>query len=186
MVTITISSVFVISVLTLGLVAFANLAAPVFAQQKQLPAAKGVVFGQSQNFTANLTGKNEVPPINTTAVGTAKFQLNREGNVLTYELSVTNITGVMGAHIHTGIKTENGAIVAGLYNPDNTLPVTGKVNGVLSKGAIKATDLRGPLVGKILGSLTDLMKKGEVYVNIHTQQNKNGEIRGQITPSSSG
>ncbi len=91
----------------------------------------------------------------------------------------------MGAHIHSGIKGQNGPIVAPLYNGLSTIPPTGKVNGMLSKGSIKATDLRGPLAGKILGSLTALMKNGELYVNVHTQQNQNGELRWQIEPSSS-
>ena len=31
----------------------------------------------------------------------------------------------------------------------------------------------------------DAMSDGEIYVNIHTEQNPNGEIRGQIMGSSS-
>jgi hypothetical protein len=41
------------------------------------------------------------------------------------------------------------------------------------------------LAGKQLSDLADLMKNGVTYVNIHTQQNQNGEIRGQIMSGSS-
>lgn len=189
-------TIFVISVLAVGVYSIANLNNPIYAQQNQnqnqrhiksvvcCPNSKGIVLGQPQTFVANLTGKNEVPPVNTGATGSAKFQLNREGNLLTYQLSVSNVTGIVGAHIHTGTKSENGAIVVALYNPANTIPPTGKFTGILSNGTIRATDLRGPLLGKTLTpTFTDLMKRGQVYVNINTLQNKNGEIRGQIVPS---
>ena len=32
----------------------------------------------------------------------------------------------------------------------------------------------------IISDLVDLMKNGGAYVNVHTNQNQNGEIRGQI------
>lgn len=47
----TVSSVFVITVLAVGIVAIANLTSPALA----LTNAKGVVFGQTQDFIPNLT-----------------------------------------------------------------------------------------------------------------------------------
>jgi CHRD domain len=41
------------------------------------------------------------------------------------------------------------------------------------------------LAGKQISDLVDLMKNGGAYVNIHTQENQNGEIRGQIMSGSS-
>ena len=41
-------------------------------------------------------------------------------------------------------------------------------------------DLQGPMKGKHLSDLVDLFQHGDTYVNVATEQNANGEIRGQI------
>ncbi|MGA9149354.1 MAG: CHRD domain-containing protein [Candidatus Nitrosopolaris sp.] len=100
-------------------------------------------------------------------------------------LNVTNINSVIGAHIHSGSAKQNGPIVLFLFgNPTMTGPPTGKVNGLLSKGNSTASDLKGPLAGKELTDLVNLIKSGNAYVNVHTTQNPKGEIRGQITTGS--
>ena len=40
-------------------------------------------YAQQQSIIAKLTGKNEVPPVNTQATGTAQFQLSSDGKELT-------------------------------------------------------------------------------------------------------
>ena len=58
---------------------------------------------------------------------------------------------------------------------------TGPLNGQLVGGSITNSMLEGPLAGKALE--TDLVKaiqSGEAYVNVHTTDNPNGAIRGQI------
>ncbi len=41
---------------------------------------------QGKKFTAQLSGKDEVPPVDTTATGIAQFQLSPDGKELTYDL----------------------------------------------------------------------------------------------------
>ena len=55
------------------------------------------VFAQNaQNrFTAALSGKNEIPQINTNESGIAPFQLSADGRQLTYELNVKDINHLM-------------------------------------------------------------------------------------------
>jgi hypothetical protein len=50
----------------------------------------------------------------------------------------------------------------------------------MGKGKITSSDLQGPLAGKQISDLVDIIKNGGAYVNLHTNQNQNGEIRGQI------
>lgn len=50
-------------------------------------------------------------------------------------------------------------------------------------GVITSTDLSGPLIGKTVTDLTNLMKNDSVYVVVRTQAHENGEIQGIITPS---
>ena len=121
---------------------------------------------QSQTYTAKLSGKDEVPPVNTQATGTAQFQLSSDGKEINYDLSTTNLQGFMMAHIHKGKSGENGQ------------PITTPLQ--MGKGKITSSDLQGPLAGKQISDLVDLMKNGGAYVNVHTNQNQNGEIRGQI------
>ena len=49
-------------------------------------------------YTATLSGKNESPPVNAQATGTAKFIVDPNGT-LNYELNTNNINAVIGAHI---------------------------------------------------------------------------------------
>ena len=129
-------------------------------------SAQGQV--QGKKFTAQLSGKDEVPPVDTTATGTAQFLLSPDGKELTYDLTTKDLKGFMMAHIHQGKAGENGPPVAALS---------------MGKGKITASDLQGPLSGKQLKDLVDLMSNGGAYVNVHTQQHQDGEIRGQIASS---
>ena len=143
---------------------FASLASIAILTQHP-PTIAAYAQQQSQTFTAKLSGKDEVPPVNTQATGTAQFQLSSDGKEINYDLTTTNLNGFMMAHIHQGKSGENGQPVAPLQ---------------MGKGKITSSDLQGSLAGKQISDLVDLMKNGGAYVNVHTQQNQNGEIRGQI------
>jgi hypothetical protein len=140
-------------------------------------------FAQQTNFGAILSGKNLSPPVNTIAAGTAKFNVDAQGN-MSYQLDIKNIKGVIGAHI----SLQDGTDLAQVFNPyveiagKSEIP-TGEVNGQLSKGVLTTRDLSGILIGKNVTDLTNLMNNGSVYVVVRTQANENGEIQGQVTPS---
>jgi hypothetical protein len=139
------------------------------------------VLAQQEKFSAKLSGSNEVPPVTTSGSGVAIFLLSADGKSLDYQLNLTNMNSVMGAHIHNGKQGENGPVVAGLFNPSMTAPPTGAINGQLKKGTLTSADLSGPLAGKQISDLVAMIKSGGAYVNVHTTQNQNGEIREQIS-----
>lgn len=94
-----------------------------------------------------------------------------------YRLTVNNLDNFTEAHIHLGKKGMNGPVVVFLFGPTN--PGISVNEGVV-QGVITADDLVGPLAGRKLSTLVELMREGKTYVNAHTTQNPDGEIRGQI------
>lgn len=136
------------------------------------------VTAESRNFVANLSGDEEVPPVDTLARGQAVFKLSKDGTVLQYKLIAANIEDTLQAHIHLGPAGTNGPVVTFLFGP--VAPGSGIFRGVLAEGVITAEDLIGPLAGQPLSALIAAMEAGNTYVNVHTVQYPAGEIRGQI------
>ncbi len=134
------------------------------------------VDGQADRFSAPLSGAGEVPSVHTFASGSAKFRMLKEKQELYYELCVRDISGVTQAHIHNGLPSENGGVVAFLFGMVDPL---GLVNGELSSGIISKADLVGDFADDWEGFVAAL-GNGELYVNVHTQDYPPGEIRGQI------
>lgn len=123
-------------------------------------------------ITINLTGNEEVPPVQTEATGTVEFKI--EGlDSIPYSVNATNIEGVTAGHVHFGKAGENGPIVVTLFKYDSPM------NEVSETGTITADKLEGPLAGKQLEELITAGANGTLYVNVHTEANPNGEIRGQ-------
>lgn len=128
-------------------------------------------------FNVELSGNEEVPPVQTDATGSAEFTAPHFDNI-GYSVNVSNIDKVTAAHIHSGKIGENGPIVVTLFKTET--PSTEPINGNLASGNITNANLEGPMAGKTLMDLTKSMELGETYVNVHTEENPNGEIRGQI------
>jgi hypothetical protein len=139
----------------------------------------GIASAQEQKFMAKLSGQDEVPPTNSQATGMAEFTPMGTDSVM-YSVNATNIQDATAGHIHSGKPGENGPIVVTLFKYDSPM------NQVSESGSFTADKLEGPMAGKQLSDLTTAMSNGETYVNIHTEQNPNGEIRGQISGSGGG
>lgn len=140
--------------------------------QEQAPAAEQEQ--QDQEFAANLTGDSEVPPVTTNATGTAEFELNDDGDEMSYDLEADDIEGVLFAHIHQGSDSENGPIVVTLLNSSEP------TDEVSESGNFAAEDFEGPLQGQNMTDLVDAIEGGQAYVNVHTEANPPGEIRGTV------
>jgi CHRD domain len=134
------------------------------------------IFAEGNIFSTPLTGMEEVPPVNTNSTGIALFELVKDN--INFKVNVTNLDNIKEAHIHTGEFGQNGEVIVSLYKPATPMDV---VNGSLVEGKINAVDLQGALKGKTVNDLVQLMNNTKTYVNIHTEQYPNGEIRGQIT-----
>jgi len=133
------------------------------------------VYAQDQKFTASLSGDQEVPPNTSSAKGWAWFKPT--GDSVGYQVNATGLDKVSMAHIHGGKTGENGDPIAMLQ----IMQSSGPINGTLAQGNITSSDLMGSLAGKSVSDLVSKMQSGEAYVNVHTEANPNGEIRGQIS-----
>ncbi|QUD89532.1 CHRD domain-containing protein [Phenylobacterium montanum] len=112
------------------------------------------------NFNTALKGSNEVPPNTTTGTGEVKAVLDTSQRVLTYTITYSGLTSpVVAAHFH-------GPAAPGVNAP----PI------------ITITDLKSPITGtaKLTAHQEEELQAGKWYFNIHTAQNKGGEIRGQL------
>jgi hypothetical protein len=144
-----------------------------------------------EEFTAALTGAAERPSPNaSTATGSAT--ITRVGPTLLFRVDVTNLVNPVAAHIHAPADTGATAVVrvnlcavaAGVA----TCPNAGA--GVAFTGTL-ATGSAAGVVGISLDSLLVLLRNGNAYVNVHTNDNTGaantgpgdlaaGELRGQV------
>ena len=116
------------------------------------PAAGG-------EMTVPLSGKNEVPPNASTAVGAARVWL--DGMTLKWTITYSGTTGpVTAGHFH-------GPAAAGA-NAGVVLPFTGSMASPI-EGSATLTQAQ-----------VDQLKAGLWYVNLHTAAHPGGELRGQV------
>lgn len=133
---------------------------------------------EGETFSATLSGNEEIPPTQSSATGWARFQTNDNGTQVAYSVNLTGLNEITGAHIHNGSAGENGDIVISLSGQQAA--ENGNNATISLKGNISQDSLQGPLEGKEFSELVSLMSDGTVYVNVHTAEFQNGEIRGQI------
>ena len=139
----------------------------------------------AQTFTASLTGANERPnPVTTPATGSATFTLSADGNTLTWNVTTTGANNVTASHIHIGGTQIAGPIILGLFA--GTAASNPAITGSITRAAFTS-----PL-GVSFDALISLMRSGDTYVNVHTDNGvapantgpgdfPGGEIRGQIS-----
>ena len=132
---------------------------------------------QTEPFSALLSGGEEVPPVDTAATGVASITVEG-GESIEYDVNVTGMDKVTAAHIHNAPKGENGEVVATLFKADSP---TGQISGNLANGSITASNLEGQMQGSPFRDIIRALERGEANVDVHTENNANGEIRGQIS-----
>jgi hypothetical protein len=129
-------------------------------------------------YTATLSGSNEAPPVPATgAGGFATVTVNVAAQTIDWVVDVYNFpSGVTAAHIHVG-----GTGVAGPVVVNFTVP-TNASNDFRISGSARAADVvaRQPQGVNTFEDLVQALATGHAYVNVHSQVNGGGEIRGQL------
>ncbi len=136
-------------------------AAATFVLALAVPAA----HADKVKYSAKLDGASEVPANDSKGTGKAKLVYDTDSKKLTYTITYKDLSGdALAAHFHGPADPgANGGIEA---------PIT--VGKSPIKGDATLTDAQA----------ADLAA-GKWYVNIHTKANPGGEIRGQVTASTS-
>jgi predicted small secreted protein len=109
---------------------------------------------------ANLTGSEQVPPLNVPGSGSGSFRVAEDG-AITGSVTTKDVQGTM-AHIHRGAKGTNGPVIVPLDKNGDTYTA--------------------PAGRKLTPPQIEDLKAGNLYVNVHTNRNKGGEVRGQLQP----
>ena len=106
----------------------------------------------------SLTGAEEVPAVSTAAKGSGSFRVADDGTV-SGSVTTEGMQGTM-AHIHQAAKGQNGPVIVPLTKNGDTYSV--------------------PEGKKLTPAQMDALKAGNLYVNVHSDKNKGGEIRAQL------
>jgi hypothetical protein len=168
-------------------------------------AATGYAFTDegSRRFSEFLSGLKEAPSVvSTTANGTFRATISRDGTEINYVLTFKELEGdVTQAHIHVGLPQNSGGVVLWLCdseaNPSplaTTPPCTqdnpldkrsGRVTGTLTALDVQNLPANG-IVGAVgmtpgeFEEVLDLIRAGKTYVNLHSSKFGPGEIRSQL------
>jgi CHRD domain len=119
-------------------------------------------------LTANLSGSEELPPISAKGSGALKGLYDTTTKKLSWSISYSGLTGpVTRADFHASAAAgEHAPIKVGI-------DTAGVSSGMPIEGSANLTDRFEPPLDKAL-------LNGKFYINLHTADHPNGEIRGQI------
>ena len=108
----------------------------------------------------SLTGAEEVPPAKSDGKGSGSFRVAEDGTI-SGSVSTEGVKGTM-AHIHQGAKGQNGPVIVPLTKNGDTYTV--------------------PEGRKLTPAQLEALKQGNLYVNVHSDRYKGGEVRAQLKP----
>jgi hypothetical protein len=111
-------------------------------------------------ISVKLSGAGEVPPVGTAGTGSGSFRIAEDGTV-SGSVTTSNVPGTM-AHIHMGAAGKNGPVIVPLTKNGDTYSV--------------------PDGRKLNDAQMQALKAGGLYVNVHSNQHKGGEVRAQLQP----
>jgi CHRD domain len=118
-------------------------------------------YAETVKFKADLSGASEVPPNTTKGTGTVTATYDTASKQLSWQGSYSGLSGpATAAHFHGPAPAGKNAGVELAIKP-----ATSPLEGTATLNDTQAADLMA----------------GNWYVNVHTEENKGGEVRGQLT-----
>lgn len=120
------------------------------------------VSAATAEIKVNLSGDQEAPPVKTAGSGSGTIKIGDDKSV-SGSVTTKNVPGT-AAHIHQGAPGENGKVI---------IPLTKS-----------GDEWKVPEGAKLTDEQYKAFQAGNLYVNVHTKANPNGEVRAQLKPAS--
>jgi len=121
-----------------------------------------VLMEQGIPFDATITGAQQVPAITTSAKGSASLVATLDLDSIWYDVVLDGLSGpITTAHLHNGAVGVSGPVVIDIAAGINGNRISGWITNATQTDVIE-------------------LLEGNLYINIHTSANPNGEIRGQV------
>ena len=126
----------------------------------------GAARAEAGSFKIPLTGAESVPPVDTSGSGNADLTYDPATRVVTWNITYSGLSSpVTMAHFHGPAKQGKNAPVI-IWLTSKTTPPSSPITGSVTLTPEQAQQFSA----------------GDWYVNVHTQSNPAGEIRGQVIP----
>lgn len=135
----------------------------------------GTGLSAQEMFRGTLSGEQEFPSVQTTGYGEIEAEL--DGNTLTLSGNFQNLSSAVaqnisgGLHIHSAPTGSNG-------------PVAIILNAQLDPDGRGGQLLAGDNTFQLSPSETEQLRNRNFYVNLHTEEFPQGELRAQLLPAS--
>ena len=123
--------------------------------------ASVALSASAQSINVTLNGTQEVPTVNTQASGKAEITVDEDGSI-SGKILTNHIKGNI-AHVHEAAKGQNGPVIIKFSKVDDD-------TWMIPSGT------------KLSAEQMKSLKDGHLYVNVHSNEHKSGEIRGQLLP----
>ncbi len=146
---------------------YGNLYVAIHTAENPAGELRGQIFRLArEGFVADIDAMQSIPSSNSTATGSGIVTYDRDRRNLHYMITVSGLSGAINAaHLHKGIKDETGGVVYELNFVNN--------------GAFGYWNNMNTPAFNNAQSIT-FRRNDSVYVNFHTTNFPNGEVRGQF------
>jgi CHRD domain len=130
-----------------------------------LAGTTSAAFAATMSFNVQLTGDQQVPPVQTPGSGTAHLTYNTTTRRVSWTIRFSKLSSpATMAHFHDGAEGKNGPVV--IWLSKKGAPVTSPITGHATLTPDQATQFLA----------------GDWYINVHSKDHPAGEIRGQVMP----
>jgi LPXTG-motif cell wall-anchored protein len=142
----------------------------------------GSVFAaghDGQEFMAEMTPDQEPMEVESSATGDATVKFSEDGMSMEFTVNANGLDNTVAGHFHSGPPGVNGPVEIPFL--DNAEPTD--YDGEVVTGTVTEADLAGDMSWD---DFTAAMAAGDIYVNLHTEQYPDGELRGQVMMAGEG
>jgi hypothetical protein len=122
------------------------------------------------SFEVPLDGAQQVPPVQTSGSGKADLTYDAGTRVVTWNVTFSGLSSqATMAHFHGPAPAGKNAGVKVWISQKGNMQMTSPVSG---QATLSPDDAK-------------LFEAGQMYINVHTKDHPDGEIRGQVVPPKS-